>query len=142
MLNSQTLAQIEALGLDVITETSVIEIVERAVELAVPIGSALALQLPADWPVDYREQFWARYPNKTAKPRALKALDKVAFAGKARWADLMAGLERYIISPRVIGGYVKGPEKWLNDEGWNDQPCRGPKPKSLGFFEIAAGHGD
>ncbi len=142
MLPSQMLAQIEALGLDLITETSVIEIVEEAMREAKFGTEVKFLQVPADWPADYREQFWARYPNKTAKPRALKALDKVAFAGKARWADLMAGLERYIISPRVIGGYVKGPEKWLNDEGWNDQPCRGPKPKSLGFFEIAAGHGD
>jgi hypothetical protein len=142
MLTSQTLARITDLGLDLITETAVIEILQDAIDAAVPIGSSVALQLPADWPADYQEQFWRRYPNKTAKPRAMKALDKIAFSGKTRWADFTQGLERYIVSPRVISGYIKGPAVWLNDEGWNDGPQpNGPK-KKLSFFEIAAGHGD
>ena len=142
MLTSHTLARITDLGLDLITETAVIEILEAEIAAAVPTGSSVALQLPADWPADYRDQFWRQYPSKTAKPRAMKSLDKIAYAGKVRWAGLMDGLERYNKSPKVLGGFVKNPATWLNDEGWNDGPQpNGPK-KKLSFFEIAAGHGD
>lgn len=96
--------------------------------------------IPADWPADYQDQFWAQYLNKKAKGSALKALDKIAHCGKTRWADLMAGLERYNLSRDVQRGYVLKPLKWLNGECWTDQD--GPRPKdgrNLTFFEIAAG---
>ena len=140
MLSEKSLSRIRELKLSPHDFLVVCTIVHDAmIESAGPKQTKLvALEIPADWPADYQIQFWAAYPNKTAKPRAMKALDKVAFGGKTRWNDLMAGLERYIISPKVISGYVKGPEKWIHDEGWNDQPIDGPR-RNLTFFEIAAG---
>jgi hypothetical protein len=141
MLTSQTLARITDLGLDLITETAVIEILQDAIDAVTP-SDLLPSLIPADWPPDYLAQFWHKYPNKTAKPRAMKVLEKIAKAGRIRWIDLMDGLEQYSRSPKVMGGFVKNPATWLNDEGWNDGPQpHGPK-KKLSFFEIAAGHGD
>ena len=97
--------------------------------------------IPLDWPADYQSQFWKAYPNKKEKIYAMKALDKVAFAGKTAWIDLMEGLSRYILSREVKAGYVKHPATWLNKGCWMDEDT-GAKAKSLSFFEIAAGHGD
>ncbi len=96
------------------------------------------LQIPADWPSDYQSQFWKAYPNKKAKAFAMKALDKVAFAGKTAWADLMAGLERYISSRDVKRGYVKHPATWLNGGCWMDEQGPTPPDRPLGFFELIA----
>lgn len=99
--------------------------------------------IPADWPADYQVQFWKAYPNKKAKAFAMKALDKVAFAGKTKWADLISGLDRYILTDEVRRGFVKHPATWLNGGCWMDEPTpNGTKGRSLSFFEIAAGRGD
>ena len=141
MLSSDTIDRIHALNLDPFTETAVCEIVQDAVNAAAPNpANLLPSMIPADWPPDYQARFWAKYPNKTAKPRAMKALEKVAHSGKTRWNDLMAGLERYNISPKVRDGFVKNPATWINDEGWNDYLRGTGRP--LSFFELAAGHGD
>ena len=68
--------------------------------------------------------FWDRYPNKVSKKRArtafAQALKSVTFA------DLMAGLERYLTQDyRALGGYVKDPAAWLNGECWADEPQLG-----------------
>ncbi len=95
------------------------------------------------WPQGYQDQFWDRYPNKKAKGAAIKSLEKIARGGKTDWDDLMAGLERYIISEEVKRGFVKHPATWLNAQCWSDEAGpRPPRQKPLGFFEIAAGHGD
>ena len=141
MLSSDTIDRIHALNLDPFTETAVCEIVQDAVNAAAPNpANLLPSMIPADWPPDYQARFWAKYPNKTAKPRAMKALEKVAHSGKTRWNDLMAGLERYNISPKVRDGFVKNPATWINDEGWTDLPNFGPVTKSRnpGFFEMLA----
>lgn len=116
-------------------------------------GRAVAKTIPADWPADYRERFWGRYPNRKAKAHAMRALDKVAFAGKTAWADLWVGLERYINSETVKRGFAKHPATWVNAECWKDEPGPGdeggaPGPRGgnngggPGFFEIAAGMDD
>lgn len=95
------------------------------------------------WPHGYQDQFWSRYPNKKAKGAAIKSLEKIARGGKTDWDELMAGLERYIISEEVKRGFVKHPATWLNAQCWSDEAGpRPPRQKPLGFFEIAAGHGD
>lgn len=83
--------------------------------------TSTALTIPGDWPADYQKQFWDRYPNKVNKKDALKKLDKVARAGKTKWADLMSGLERYIICDKVQNGFIMGPDRWVLGEHWNDQ---------------------
>src|ERR1700730_13043868 len=99
----------------------------------------MQLQIPADWPADYQVQFWKAYPNKKAKIHAMKALDKVAFAGKTKWADLIFGLERYMLSNEVQRGYVKHPATWINGGCWMDETSpNGTNGSGPGFFEIAA----
>ena len=141
MLPAQILDQIHALNLDPFTETAVCEIVQEAIDGAAGNPTtAIALQIPADWPADYQVIFWQRYPNKKAKPRALKVLEKIAFAGKTRWSDLINGLERYILTREVRRGFIKHPATWLNDQGWKDQEAEiVPEDRPKSFFEIAAG---
>lgn len=142
MLSEKTLSRVRGLGLDANGYMTVCDIVQQAIDESRPSKqtSCLALTLPADWPPDYQEQFWAKYPNPKSKKVAMKALDKVAFCGKFRWGDLIAGLERYICSRDVQRGYVKHPSTWLNGECWKDQEQRTPLPvgRSKSFFDVAA----
>jgi len=137
MLSERTLSRIRGLGLDANGYMTACEIVQEAIDASHPKKQALALQIPADWPADYREQFWRKYPNKKDKHEALKALDKVAFAGKTRWADLIAGIERYILSRGVQRGFVKMPATFLNKGSWKDEEQTTPVPRNgpASFFE-------
>lgn len=94
----------------------------------------------ADWPADYADVFWSRYPNKKSKGHALKALEKIASAGKTRFSDLIAGLERYINSRDVQRGFVKHPATWLNGQCWKDEEQSSPLPveRPKSFFEVAS----
>lgn len=150
MLPKTITDRISALMLNPRDHAAVCQIVSEAmVVAATKKGTALAKVIPADWPTDYCEQFWALYPNRKAKAHAMKALDKVAFAGKTAWVNLVRGLERYISSETVKRGFAKHPATWLNAECWKDEPGPGdvggpPKPSGTngggpGFFEIAAG---
>ena len=140
-MNQSVLDRIHALNLDPFTETAICEIVQEAIDGATKISTAVALQIPGDWPADYREQFWKRYPKKEDKKPAFKALDKIAFEGKTRWIDFMAGVDRYLRSENVLAGFIKMPATFINAESWkNEYNCSGPKPRNgPSFFEIAAG---
>lgn len=139
-MNQSVLNRIHALNLDPFTETAICEIVQEAIDGAAKPSTEMALQIPGDWPECYRDVFWSRYPNKKAKPRALKVLDKIAFSGKTRWADLINGLNRYISSREVRSGFVKHPATWLNDQGWKDEEQTTPLPvgRPKSFFEVAS----
>ena len=136
MISREILDRISELNLDPMTETSVLEIV-RDVAAGNTI-KAIGLQLPGDWPADYREQFWRRYPRKDDKPVALKKLDKIAFSGKTRWIDLISGLERYLRSDDVKRGFIKMPATFLNKESWGNQYV-GNRSEPKSFFDVAAG---
>src|SRR5271156_2828592 len=103
-------------------------------------GHHIAATGLSDWPADYREQFWTKYPNRKDKTAAMKALDKIAKAGKTRWADLINGVERYILSDDVQRGYVKMPATFLNKGSWMNEeqstPKRVERPNS--FFDAAS----
>lgn len=73
------------------------------------------------WPEDYRERFWARYPNKVGKPKALAKLDAARKRGVAFQA-IMNGLERYIRDKPVDRAWLN-PETFINQERWADQPA-------------------
>lgn len=73
------------------------------------------------WPPDYREQFWQNFPNKVGKPKALAKLDACRKRGVA-WADVMAGLARYIAGKPPDRAWLN-PETFLNQERWTDQPA-------------------
>jgi hypothetical protein len=74
------------------------------------------------WPEDFFEQFWSEYPHKQARPKAKKALERVAKSGKVGFEALMAGLERYkAAKPEGISWAY--PATWINDERWDDKPA-------------------
>jgi quinol monooxygenase YgiN len=75
------------------------------------------------WPGDYRDQFWARYPNKVGKPKALAKLDGIRRrAVLVPWSHLMDGLDRYIRTKPPDRQWLN-PETFLNQERWTDQPA-------------------
>lgn len=130
-MNQETINRIHALNLDPFTETAVCEIVQAAIDGAAGRpATALALQLPADWPTDYQDIFWLRYPRRDDKKKAMIALDKVAFAGKTRWPDLLAGIEQYKRSSDVKRGCIKLPATFLNGESWKNEYTGSTGPKS------------
>ena len=80
--------------------------------------------LPAvvnDWPQDYRDQFWERYPNKIGKPRALAKLDACR-KRRVAFADIIDGLDRYVRGKPPDRAWLN-PETFLNQERWADQPA-------------------
>jgi len=80
-----------------------------------------------DWPDDYRDKFWAAYPNPVGEKRALIALASVRRKRKATWATLIDGVNRYEADHRPGGPLADhkwlNPETWLKGERWNDRPA-------------------
>lgn len=74
-----------------------------------------------DWPTDYREQFWLMWPNKVGKPAAMAKLDAVRKSG-ATWAQLTAGLERYIRSKPPDRAWLN-PATFLHQRRFEDEPA-------------------
>ena len=67
--------------------------------------------------------FWKLYPNKVAKPQALKAWKKIKPAGQML-ADLMAGLDRQKAGEQWQkdgGQFIPHPASWLNARRWEDE---------------------
>lgn len=73
-----------------------------------------------DWPVDHAARFWALYPNKVGKRAALTALERVRKQG-VPWAELMAGLQRYVA--KTDDRPWCHPTTWLNQDRWTDEPA-------------------
>jgi Helix-turn-helix domain len=74
------------------------------------------------WPEDAFDTFWKRYPDKTAKKFAKKCFDKIADDGEVEFADLIAGLERYIRNKPKDRAWCH-PSTFLNQGRWEDQPA-------------------
>lgn len=136
-LSTRTLGRIESLvavaKMSASEHKMLLRIVEDAIAESHPrpsdlISPAGVLLIPGDWPAGYREIFWRKYPNKKAKAQAIKALDRVAKAGKTQWVDLISGLDRYILSDAVRKGFVKHPATWINGECWKDEEQTTPRP--------------
>jgi hypothetical protein len=84
-----------------------------------------SLRSGSDWPSDYREQFWAKYPRKTGKAAAIRKLDGVRKAGKVEFSSIMAAVEKYAAASRDPQ-FIKHPETWINKGCWDDEPCLQP----------------
>lgn len=85
-------------------------------------SNPIAREIERDgWPEDFREQFWAKYPNRVAKPKALARLDNARKQGVS-WQAIMAGLDRYLRSKPPDRAWLN-PETFLNQERWGDQPA-------------------
>lgn len=88
------------------------------------------------------EEFYAAYPRKVAKPKALRAY--AAARKKADHATIMAGLERYKRTKPAYADWAH-PASWLNAERWADeapQPALAPAsqapPRQLSMAEKIA----
>lgn len=75
---------------------------------------------PDDWPPNYRDVFWAKYPNKVGKRKVLEKLDAVRKRGVS-WNDLWGGLCRYC--DKTDDRPWCNPETWLNQDRWTDEPA-------------------
>lgn len=71
------------------------------------------------YPDDF-EQFWAEYPVKRDKGKALKAWKSAT--KRADNGAIIAGAVRYREDPNREDGYTKYAEGWLNGDGWEDEP--------------------
>lgn len=76
-----------------------------------------------DWPSDYRERFWAKYPHKVGKPDALGKLDRVRKTQKVPWLVLWGGLERYV--GKTDDRPWCNPATWIHQQRWTDEPAAG-----------------
>lgn len=71
------------------------------------------------------EQWYALYPNRQARPRALKAYRGAR--AKVDHVALIAGVERYIRTKPDWQDWAH-PATWLNNERWLDEPTATPPP--------------
>jgi len=91
---------------------------------------------------DLFDDFWSEYPRKVGKPAARKAWAKACKAMKPK--DGKTSGERLVAAARYWTGaweragtqmqYIPYPQKWLNQERWNDDP---PPPK---LRAVSGGH--
>jgi 5-methylcytosine-specific restriction endonuclease McrA len=89
-------------------------------------------EVALDWPSDFREQFWAKFPNKVGKPKALTKLEAVCRRG-VPWLEVMDGLDRYIRSKPPDRAWLN-PETFINQERWADQPAETSNGKTSGII--------
>lgn len=85
--------------------------------------------------------FWAEYPRKVKKPRALKAFIKAA-KECAGFNEIMVGLARYKANKPDYCDWAH-PSTWLNDGRWEDEyDAPVPKPSSYTHdqLQIIAAH--
>jgi uncharacterized protein YdaU (DUF1376 family) len=83
-----------------------------------------ARRAAADWPVDYAQQFWNKYPNKVGRKPALEKLDRLAKSGRVTFEAMMAGLDRYV--RKTDDRPWCNPATWIFQERWLDQPAAAP----------------
>jgi len=69
---------------------------------------------------EFHETFWAEYPHKVGKPKALNAFLKAR--SRESLKNIMNGLHRYIESKPTDRSWLN-PVTFLNQERWNDQPA-------------------
>lgn len=70
--------------------------------------------------IEFEYQFWPAYPNKVARPAAMRAF--IAARQKTSLAEILAGVERYSASKPKDRDWLN-PENFLNNERWNDEPA-------------------
>lgn len=66
-------------------------------------------------------EFWEAYPHKVGKRAAILAFERVAKSKTVTFADLMAGLDRYV--RKTDDRPWCNPATWLNQGRWDDKPA-------------------
>lgn len=99
---------------------------ENAIEVVAGIGYAINLlndEEKRNAPDALFDTFWKAYPNKKAKPMALKAWKKLKV--DAVLAErIMLALELHKKTPQWSkddGQYIPHPSTWLNQQRWEDE---------------------
>jgi hypothetical protein len=93
-----------------------------------------------EWPSDYREQFWYRYPRKIAKIAAMKALERVYKSDDVAWERLIEKVMEYAAWLDCSERWRPEPKHaatWLNGGCWDDHlPTGRPLRGGNGFAAI------
>lgn len=84
------------------------------------VGSASA-DANDGWPKDCRDQFWADWPHKVGKPKAMESLDRVRRQG-VPFEQVMAGVRRYVRDKPPDRPWLN-PATFLNQARFDDQPA-------------------
>lgn len=71
--------------------------------------------------MEFEGEFWRAWPNKTAKPTALKAFLAARKAGYGL-AEILAGVQRYVRDKPPDRPWLH-PSTFLNQRRWEDQPA-------------------
>jgi len=92
--------------------------------------TTLPVVYKGDWPPDHEEKFWATYPRKISKLKAMQSLAKVRESG-VEWARVIGGVRKYAAwlaeaGPGVWRPHPKHPTTWLNQGCWDDVLQFGP----------------
>lgn len=95
----------------------------RAADAALVSGSQ------DDWPENFRDQFWKKYPHKIGRIRALELLAQTRKSG-VTWSDLIQGLDAYIRSKPKDREWCN-PATWLSEGRWDDRPAKPKRSRSL-----------
>lgn len=74
-----------------------------------------------EWPRDYRDQFWERWPDKRAKKPAVAALERVHAADAVPFEAILTGVENYMRTKPPDRDWMLA-TTFLNQERWNDEP--------------------
>ncbi|WP_316164544.1 MULTISPECIES: helix-turn-helix domain-containing protein [unclassified Bradyrhizobium] len=83
----------------------------------------------AQWPDDYREQFWNVVPRKVGKDAAISELERIERSDTVEFKDIINGMRRYAQSPDVRRDvrdpdrrrFVSYPANWLAKRRWTDE---------------------
>ena len=102
----------------------------------------VGLNVVDDWPEDYFERFWMRYPpgRKTEKKAVEAKLVRIRRDREVTFAKLMAGLDRFV-GTRPDPKFTPAPLVWLNRGRWDDEYALGGGNggEPLSMIDIAAG---
>lgn len=96
---------------------------------------------PSDHPGDDFDAFWATYPRRVGKPKALAAYTKAT--GRASPSVILDGARRYRDDPHREAAFTAHPTTWLNRDGWDDDPLpprRDGPPGRRSTDDIVRGH--
>jgi hypothetical protein len=75
-----------------------------------------------EWPRDYRDQFWAAWPNKQAKKTAIDVLERLHTADTHAFQKILDGIAAYIRTKPPDRDWML-PTTFLRQERWNDEPA-------------------
>jgi hypothetical protein len=67
-------------------------------------------------------EFWGKYPRKVNRPAAFKTWQEKK-CGNGLFAEVMAGLEKYVSGPWVgkEQQFIPHASSWINGERWADE---------------------